>query len=168
MGLIDSYKKDGFLEWDAKVFREGVLDRQKELLNSDQIEKMLQDLTLSEEIPLINDLTKVRILERYEHANSNPRELESVSFAIELMNVYHALSVCNSRHIETEPLDMMVNLYLAKNESTDASKSWRKFLKKTPIIKQVDSTHQTIIQRPNVDYIADDIVQALLKKQTAR
>ncbi|MBL4671762.1 MAG: amino acid adenylation domain-containing protein, partial [Arenicella sp.] len=166
LGLIDSYKRDSFTAWDVEQFRREVFDRQKQIVKSAELETMLSDFEIGEKIPLINKQDKLTILNRYAQENGNEGELETASYAIELLNAYHALTICTNRHFEKEPLKMVVNLYAATNDDTDMSESWIKFLEQTPSVKKIKSTHQTIIQRPYVDDIADDIVRTLMEKRT--
>ncbi|MFT6099126.1 MAG: amino acid adenylation domain-containing protein [Arenicella sp.] len=164
LGLIDSYKKHGFHAFDAELFRKGVLDLQKQILKSVELETLLSDLVITEQIPLINSQDKIRILNSYKQKSNIESELGSIGYAIELMNNYHALMISNLQYYEIEPIKMAVNLYVADNEDIDMSNSWVAFLETAPFIKKINSTHQTIIQPPNVDEIANDIVRILIEK----
>jgi thioesterase domain-containing protein len=141
-----------------------VLDLQKQILKSVELETLLSDLVITEQIPLINSQDKIRILNSYKQKSNIESELGSIGYAIELMNNYHALMISNLQYYEIEPIKMAVNLYVADNEDIDMSNSWVAFLETAPFIKKINSTHQTIIQPPNVDEIANDIVRILIEK----
>jgi thioesterase domain-containing protein len=166
LGLIDSHKRDGFTAWDVEQFRRDVFDRLKQILDSVELETMLSGFEIAEKIPLVNNQDTLTILDRYQQETGHEGELETASYAIELLNAYHALTICTNRHFEKEPIKMAVNLYAATDGEADMSKSWIKFLEQTPSVMEIKSSHQTIIQQPYVDVIAKDIVRILMEKKS--
>ncbi len=167
LGLIDTYRNSELTVWKPEQFLEEVLNRQKQVLDSRAVESILQGIDMTEAIPLVNDANKEAILNCHEETHGSTHERETIRFVIELMNVYHALTVSGNRHVESQRLDAVVNLYVAEKENIDMSEAWSSFLEKTPIIGKIDSTHKTIIEHPNIDYIADDIVERMIAEQAS-